>query len=89
MNGGLILPEMDYTIRIKHLYRGHHYILPNVLLLNAVQVTYIMDLSSPFMGDPAPTVNRHMTIAFEGRHADSCNALPEVCKLNPANYLLS
>jgi hypothetical protein len=54
MNGGLVLLEIDYTIGIKHLYRGHHYILQNVLIPKAVQVTYLMEHSSPFMGDPAP-----------------------------------
>ena len=60
---------MDYTIGIARLYRGHHYVLQNVLILQAVQVTlYTMENSSPFMGDPAPTVDRHMTTAFAGRH---------------------
>jgi hypothetical protein len=27
-----------------------------------------MENSSPFMGDPSPTVDRHMTTAFAGRH---------------------
>jgi len=59
---------MDYIIRIKHPYRRHHYVLQNVLILQAVQVTlYTMRNSSPFMGDPAPTVDRHMTTAFAGR----------------------
>jgi len=45
---------MDYTIGIKHPYRGHHYVLKNVLILQAVQVTlYTMDNSSSFMGDPS------------------------------------
>jgi len=60
---------MDYNIGIKHPYRGHHYILQNVLMLQAVQVTlYMMENSSPFMGDPAPTVDRHTTTVFAGRH---------------------
>ena len=60
---------MVYTIGIKHLYRGHHYVLQNVLILQAVQVPhYMKENSSPFMGDPAPTVDRHMTTAFAGRH---------------------
>jgi hypothetical protein len=60
---------MDYTIGIKHPYRGHNYVLQNVLILQAVQVTlYTMENSSPFMGKPAPTVDRHTTIAFAGRH---------------------
>ena len=58
---------MDYTIGIKHPYRGHHYVLKNVLILQAVQMTlYTMENSSPFMGDPAPTVDRHTTTAFAG-----------------------
>jgi hypothetical protein len=28
----------------------------------------MMENSSPFMGDLAPTLDRHMTIAFAGRH---------------------
>jgi hypothetical protein len=60
---------MDYTIGIKHLYRGQHYILQNVLILKAVQMTfYTMEHSSPFMGDPAPTEDRHTTTAYAGRH---------------------
>ena len=60
---------MDYTVRIKHPYSGHRYVLKNVLILQAVQVTlYTMENSSPFMGDPAPTVDRHMTTAFAGRY---------------------
>ena len=49
--------EIDYTIGIKHSYRGHHYILQNVLILKAVQVTYMMEHSSSFMEDAAPTEN--------------------------------
>jgi len=60
---------MDYNFGIKHPYRRHHYVLKNVLILQAVQVTlYTMENSSPFMGDPAPTVDRHTTTAFAGRH---------------------
>jgi hypothetical protein len=60
---------MDYTIGIKHPYRGHHFDLQNALILQAVQVTlYTMQNSSPFMGDPAPTVDRHTTTAFSGRY---------------------
>jgi hypothetical protein len=71
MNGGVVLPEMDYTIGIKNSYRGQHYILQNVLILKAVQMTfYTMEhsSSSPFMGDPAPSENRHMTTTCAGRH---------------------
>jgi len=60
---------MDYTIGIKHPYRRRRYVLQNVLTLQAVQVTlYTMENSSPFMGDPNPTVDRHTTTAFAGRH---------------------
>jgi hypothetical protein len=60
MNEGVVLLEMDYTIMIKHSYRGHHYILQNVLILKAVQVNfYTIMHSSPFMGEPAPTENGH------------------------------
>jgi hypothetical protein len=76
---------MDYTIGIKHPYRGHHYVLQNVLIMPAVQLTlYKMENFSSFMGDPAPTVYRHMTTVFAG-----CNTLPEVCKLKLAHHLLS
>jgi len=68
LNGGVVLLEMDYTIVIKHSYRGRHYILQNVLVLKAVHVTYTMEHFSPFMGDPSPTENRHTTIACAGRH---------------------
>jgi len=80
---------MDYTIGIKHPYRGHHYVLQNVLILQAVQVTlYTMKNSSPFMGDPAPTVDRHTTTAFAGRHILQVVTLSEVCKLKPSHHLL-
>jgi len=60
---------MDYTIGIRHLYKWHNCVLQNVLILQAVQVTlYMMENSSPFMRDPAPTLDRHTTIAFAGRH---------------------
>ena len=67
-NGGVVLLQMDYTIEIKHPYRGQHYILQNVLILHAAQVTlYTMENSSPFMGNPAPTVDIHTTTAFAGK----------------------
>jgi len=60
---------MSYTFGIKHLYRGHQYVLQNVLILQAVQMTlYTMENSTPFMEDPAPTVYRHTTTALAGRH---------------------
>jgi hypothetical protein len=69
MNGGMVLLEIDYPIGLKQLYRGHHYILQNVLILKAVQVTfYPMEHTSPFMRDPAPTENRHTATACAGRH---------------------
>jgi hypothetical protein len=59
---------MGYTIGIKHPYRGHCYVLQNVLIMQAVQLThYRMENSSSFRGDPAPTVDRHTTNAFAGR----------------------
>jgi hypothetical protein len=58
---------MDYTIEIKHPHKGHHYVLQNVLILQAVQLTlYVMENSSPFMGDPTTTVDRHTTTALAG-----------------------
>jgi hypothetical protein len=54
---------MDYTVGIKHPYRGHHYVLQNVLILQAVQVTLCtMENSSSFMGDPAPIADRHIVL---------------------------
>jgi len=81
---------MDYTIGIKHPYRKHHYVLQNVLILQAVQVTlYTTENFSPFIGDPAPTADRHTTTAFAGRQAAGCNAVPEVRELKSAHHLLS
>jgi len=41
------------------------YVLQNVLIMKAVQVTlYTMENSSPFVGDPGPTVDRHTTTEF-------------------------
>jgi len=60
---------MDNTVRIKHPYRGHHYVLQNVLILQAIQMTlYTMENSSPYVGDSAPTFNRHKATAFAGRY---------------------
>ena len=60
---------MAYKFGIKHPYRRHHYVLQNVLIMQAVQVTLCrMENSSPFVGDPTPTVDRHTTTAFAGRH---------------------
>ena len=59
---------MDYTVGIKHLYRGHHYVVQNVLIMQAVQVTlYTIENSSSFTGGQALTVDRHMTTAFADR----------------------
>jgi len=67
---------MDYKFGIKHPYRGHRYVLQNVLILQAVQVTlYTMQNSSPFVGDPAPRVERHTITAFAGRHTLRVEAL--------------
>jgi len=58
---------MDYIVGMKHPYRGRYFVLQNVLMLLVIQVTlYTMENSSPFMGDPAPTVDRHTTTAFAG-----------------------
>ena len=59
MNGGVVLLEMDYTTGIKHPYIGHNYVLQNVLILKAIQMTfYMMYHSSSFMGDPAPNIEK-------------------------------
>jgi len=58
---------MDYTFGIKYPYRRHRYVLQNVLIMQAVLVTlYTMENSNPFVGDTAPTVDRHTTTAFAG-----------------------
>jgi len=58
---------MDYTFGIKYPYRKHRYVLQNVLIMQAVLVTlHTMENSSPFVGDPGPTVDRHATTAFAG-----------------------
>jgi hypothetical protein len=63
------LLELDYTIWIKHSYSGHHYVLQNVLILKAFHMTFFtVEQSNPFVGNPAPTVNRHMTTVCVGRH---------------------
>jgi hypothetical protein len=67
-HGVVVLMEMDYSIELKYSYKGHHYVLQNVLILKAVQVTYMMEHSSPFMGDPASSVNRYKTTVCGGRH---------------------
>jgi len=67
---------MDYKFGIKHPYRWHRYVLKNVLIMQAVQVTlYMMGNSSPFVGDPAPTVDRHTTTVFEVRYILRVEAL--------------
>ena len=59
MNGGVVLLKMDYNFGVKHPYRRHRYVLQNVLIMQAVQLTlYTMGNSSPFVGDTAPTVDR-------------------------------
>ena len=58
---------MNYTFGLKYPYRRHHYVLQNVLIMQAILVTlYTMENSSPFVGDPAPTVYRHTTTVFAG-----------------------
>ena len=66
---GEVSQLLDYTFGIKHPYRRHRYILQNVLIMQAVQLTlYTMENSSPLVGDQAPRVDRHTTTAFAGRH---------------------
>ena len=51
---------MDYTIRIKHPYRRHCYILQNVLIMQAIQLTlYTMENSNPFMGSSPNSGQTH------------------------------
>jgi len=46
---------MDYSIGIKYPYRRHRYVLQNVLILQAVQVTlYTMENYSPSWEMQAP-----------------------------------
>jgi hypothetical protein len=65
--GGVVLFKLDYSSGKKHSYREHHYVLQNVRVLEVIQVThYLMEHSSPFVGDPVATLNRHTTAAFRG-----------------------
>jgi len=80
---------MDYTIRVKFQFRGQHYVLQNLVIMQVVQVTVYMMNSSPFMGEAVITKIRHTTTAFEGRHTAGCNALSEFCKINQDHRLLS
>ena len=78
---------MDYTIGIKHPYRRHCYVLQNVLIMQAIQVTlYTMENSSPFMGS---SPNSGQTQDHCVCRSVGCNTFPEVCKLNTAHHLLS
>ena len=75
---------MDYTIGIKHPYKGHHYALQNVLILQAVQMTlFTMENSSPNSGQT------HDHCVCRWTYTAGCIALPEVCKLTQAHHLLS
>jgi len=79
--------KRDYTIGIKHPYRRYCYVLQNVLIMQAVQVTlYMMENSSPFMGSSpnSAQTNDHCVCRFAG-----CKAFPEVCKLIAAHHSLS
>jgi hypothetical protein len=68
-HGVVVLMELDYSSGIKNSYKGHHYVLQNVLILKVVQVTFYMtEHFSPSMGDPASLVNRHKTTTCGGRH---------------------
>jgi hypothetical protein len=62
-----------------------------MLIVKAVQVTsFKIEHSSPFTGDPAPTVNRHTTSAFAGTHTLTVVTFSrEVFKLRPAHHLMS
>jgi hypothetical protein len=48
INGRVVLLEPAYAIRIKHSYKGNLYVLQNMLILKAIEVTfYMMEHSSP------------------------------------------
>jgi len=64
---GVFANVSSLLLRSEHAYRRHRYILQNVLIMQAIQVTlYMIENLSPFMGDPPPTMDRHMTTAFAG-----------------------
>jgi hypothetical protein len=78
---------MDYTIGIKHPYRGQHYVLQNVLIMQVVRLTlYTKENSSPFVGDPSPTVDRH---TFAGRSILRFVTLSLRSEIKPAHHLFS
>jgi hypothetical protein len=59
MNREVVKMGLDYSVGIKQSYSSHHYILQNVLILKTVLVPcYLMKHFSPFIGDPAPTVDK-------------------------------
>ena len=75
---------------IKHPYRRHRYVLQNVLIMQAVQLTlYTMGNFSPFVGDTAPTVDRQDKCVCRLTYTAGFNALPVVCELNLTHHLLS
>jgi hypothetical protein len=61
MNGVVVLLEMDCTI-------GYSIRSAKCAYNEIRQVTYTMEHFSPFMGDPAPKVNRHTTTVCADRH---------------------
>jgi hypothetical protein len=75
------LLEMDYTIGIRHSYRGHHHVLQSVFILKAFQVTfYKMEHFRPFMGDPALPVSILGVEATQLLHVNG-SATPATWKL--------
>jgi hypothetical protein len=67
--GEVVYLELDYFIRITHSCSWHCYVLLDVLILKVVQVLfYVLEYSSPFMGDPAPMMNWHATTSCRGWH---------------------
>jgi len=78
--------EMDYTIRIKHSYRGQHYNLQNVLILECPDDLFDVAFL-PLHGRYSP--NRYQTRPLRLQvHTERCNALREACKLKQAHHLL-
>jgi len=65
---GVFVNVSSLLLRSEHPYRRHRYVLQNVLIMQAIQVTlYTIENSSPFVGDPPPTMDRHMTTTFAGK----------------------
>jgi len=59
MSRGVVL-ELAYSVKIRWYYRGHLYILKNVLMLGSISVLFgTLELFRLLGESPAPAINRH------------------------------